>query len=65
MQVSRLARELSVSGKQLRSTGYSMLADMQEQLQQFRAEAELMIQRQQQAHGAVEELRSLYQKAGV
>ncbi|KAL7885537.1 hypothetical protein AOLI_G00058320 [Acnodon oligacanthus] len=51
-QVSRLARELSVSGKQLRSTVHSMLANMQEQLQQFRAEAELMIQRQQQAHAA-------------
>ncbi|KAL7862905.1 hypothetical protein SRHO_G00118890 [Serrasalmus rhombeus] len=64
-QVSRLARELSVSGKQLRSTVYSMLADMQEQLQQFRAEAELMIQRQQQAQAAVEEFHSLYQKAGT
>ncbi|KAL6480572.1 hypothetical protein MHYP_G00116050 [Metynnis hypsauchen] len=64
-QVSRSARELSISGKQLRSTVYSMLADMQEQLQQFRAQAELMIQRQQQAHAAVEEFHSLYQKAGT
>ncbi|XP_036423843.1 kinesin-like protein KIN-14R [Colossoma macropomum] len=61
-QASGLARELSVSGKQLRSTVHNMLADMQEQLQQFRAETELMIQRQQEAHGAVEELHSLYQK---
>ncbi|XP_022539894.2 uncharacterized protein LOC111195800 [Astyanax mexicanus] len=61
-QVRGLTQGLRLSSKKLRSMVYDTLADMQKQLQQFRAETQLMIQRHQQEHRAVQELQALYHK---
>ncbi|XP_008286041.1 kinesin-like protein KIFC3 [Stegastes partitus] len=64
-QVSRLTRELNISNKQLRSTVHQALADVKNQLEQFKDTIGKLAQVEQEATKEVEELRSLYRKEAV
>lgn len=64
-QISQLTRGLNVSNKQLRSTVHQTLNDMKNQMEQLKGAVGKLGQVEQEAAGAVEELRSLYRKEAL